>query len=109
MLSRIRTLDGIYLPMQLTNWLLVEVALLLIGLTKISLTKSRARICKSLRSPGIDSQPGRPVRQPYLAYQHVRINRLAESIPWNRILGSLNVYKIGISFDHPAVFLVQRA
>jgi hypothetical protein len=28
---------GIYLPAQLTDWLLVEVALLLIGLTKISL------------------------------------------------------------------------
>ncbi len=33
-------LNGIYLPMQLTDWLLVEVALLLIGLTRISLTKS---------------------------------------------------------------------
>jgi hypothetical protein len=33
-------LNGIYLPMQLTDWLLVEAALLLIGLTQISLTKS---------------------------------------------------------------------
>ncbi len=32
--------NGIYLPLQLTDWLLVEVALLLIGLTKISQTKS---------------------------------------------------------------------
>jgi hypothetical protein len=34
--------NGIYLPLQLADWLLVEVALLLIaiGLTKISLTKS---------------------------------------------------------------------
>jgi hypothetical protein len=32
-------LDGIYLPIQLTNWLLVEVALLLIGLAQISLQK----------------------------------------------------------------------
>ncbi len=30
------SLNGIYFPMQLTDWLLVEVALLLIGLTKIS-------------------------------------------------------------------------
>jgi hypothetical protein len=30
------TLDGIYLPMQLTDWLLIEVALLLIGLTQTS-------------------------------------------------------------------------
>jgi hypothetical protein len=28
-------LNGIYLPMQLTDWLLVEVALLLIGRSKI--------------------------------------------------------------------------
>jgi hypothetical protein len=34
------SLNGIYLPMLLTDWLLVEMALLLIGLTKISLTKS---------------------------------------------------------------------
>jgi hypothetical protein len=33
-------LDGIYLPMQLTDWLLVEVALLLIGLTQISFAKN---------------------------------------------------------------------
>jgi hypothetical protein len=33
-------LDEIYLPMQLTDWLLVEVALLIIGLTQIFLTKS---------------------------------------------------------------------
>jgi hypothetical protein len=31
------SLDGIYLPMQLTDWPIVEVALLLIGLTHISL------------------------------------------------------------------------
>jgi hypothetical protein len=33
-------LDEIYLPVQLTDWLLVEVALLLIGLTKISFVKN---------------------------------------------------------------------
>jgi hypothetical protein len=32
-------LNGIYLPVHHTVWLLVEVALLLIGLTQISLTK----------------------------------------------------------------------
>ncbi len=32
--------NGIYLPMQLTDGLLIEVALLLNGLTQISLTKS---------------------------------------------------------------------
>jgi hypothetical protein len=33
-------LDGIYLPMQLTDWLLVVEALLLIGLTQISFVKN---------------------------------------------------------------------
>jgi hypothetical protein len=51
-----------------------------------------------LRSPGIDSisQPHAGlVRQPYLTYRHamVHVHKLAESIPWNWFLGSLNVYK----------------
>ncbi len=31
-----------------------------------------------LRSPEIDSQPGRPVRQPYLSYRPSRLHRLAK-------------------------------
>jgi hypothetical protein len=54
------------------------------------------RICKLLRSPGIDSQPGGPVRRPYLLYWPARLHRLAESIPRNQFLGSLNVYKCGL-------------
>ncbi len=46
-----------------------------------------------LRSPGIDSQPGGPVRHPYLSYLPAVLLRLAESIPLNRFLGSVNVYK----------------
>jgi hypothetical protein len=34
-----------------------------------------------LRSPGIDFQPGGPVRQPYLTYKPARLYSLAESIP----------------------------
>jgi hypothetical protein len=34
-----------------------------------------------LRSPGIDSQPGGPVRQPYLLYWPAEPHGLAESIP----------------------------
>jgi hypothetical protein len=33
------------------------------------------------RSPGIDSQPGGPVRQAYLSYRPARLHRQAESIP----------------------------
>jgi hypothetical protein len=29
-----------------------------------------------LRSPGIDSQPGGPVRQPFLSYRSARLHRL---------------------------------
>ncbi len=50
-----------------------------------------------LKSPGIDSQPVGPVRQPYLTYRPARLHRLAESVPWNRFLGSLIVYKFGLS------------
>jgi hypothetical protein len=42
---------------------------------------ARARICKPFKEPGIDSQPGGPVRQPYLLYQLARLHRRAESIP----------------------------
>ncbi len=67
-----------------------------------------------LRSPWIDSQPGGPVRQPYLSYKPANLHRLEESIlslagqydspicrtsppiytGWrNQFLGSFNVYK----------------
>ncbi len=49
-----------------------------------------------LRSPGIDSQPGGPV--PYLTYRPARVRSLEKSIPWNRFLGPLNVYKFGLWF-----------
>ncbi len=46
-----------------------------------------------LRSPGINSQPGRPVRQPYLTYRPARLYTVGCR---NRFLGSLNVYKFGL-------------
>ncbi len=49
-----------------------------------------------LRSLGIDSQPGGPGKHPFLTCRPARLYRLAESIPWNRFLGSLNVYKFGL-------------
>jgi hypothetical protein len=48
------------------------------------------------RSPGIDSQPGGPVQKPYLTYRPARLHRLAESVSWNRFLGSLNINKFGL-------------
>ncbi len=52
-----------------------------------------------LRSPGIDCHPGGPVPQPYLSYRPARLHRPAESIPRNRFLGSLNVYKPAMPSD----------
>ncbi len=43
--------------------------------------------------------PGRPVRQLYLSCWPARLHRLAESIPWNRFLGSLKVNKFGLWID----------
>ncbi len=47
-------------------------------------------------SPGIDSQPGRPVLQHFLKYWPTRLHRLAEFNPRNRLLGSINVYSTQI-------------
>jgi hypothetical protein len=33
-----------------------------------------------------------------VSYRPARLHRLAESIPWNRFLGFLNIYKCGLSF-----------
>jgi hypothetical protein len=50
-----------------------------------------------LRSPGIDTQPDGPVRQPYLSYRPAMLHRQEESNPRHRSLVSLNVYKYGLS------------
>jgi hypothetical protein len=42
-----------------------------------------------LGSPGIDSEPGWPVRQPILTYRHARLHRLTDLIP-----GLLNCLQI---------------
>jgi hypothetical protein len=49
-----------------------------------------------LRSPGINSQQGGPVRQLYLSFWPARLHRLAESVLRNRFPGSINVYKYGL-------------
>ncbi len=60
----------------------------------------RAQFCKRVRSPGIHRQPLQP-RLPddnpislfdVLARQ---VTQLAKLIPWDRFLGSLNIYKFG--------------
>jgi hypothetical protein len=66
--------------------------------------QSRARICNRLRSPGIDSKESIPpayvdwrtwarICKPFKKLR--KIPSLAESIHWNRFLGSWNVYKFG--------------
>jgi hypothetical protein len=49
-----------------------------------------------IKSPEIDSRSGGPVQQPYLTYRPAGLHRLAESLPRNRFLGSINVYKYGL-------------
>ncbi len=44
-------------------------------------TKLEPELVNLLRSPGIDFQPGGPVRQPYMTHRPARLHRLAESIP----------------------------
>ncbi len=63
-------------------------------LSRASVYDPEPVIVNLLRSPGIESQPGcgGPVQQPFLSYRPVRqIGRR------NRFLGSLNVYKSGLS------------
>ncbi len=65
----------------------------------------KARICKPFKAPGesIPSQAGRydllegPARQATIEH------RLAESILWNRFLGTSNVYKFGLSYAKETV------
>ncbi len=59
----------------------------------LSYGPAKALFVNLLRSPGINSKHGGPVRQPYLTYRPARLHRLAISIPWNRLLGSLKIYK----------------
>ncbi len=49
-----------------------------------------------LRSPRIDSQPDGLVRKPYFSYGPARLHRLSKSIPRNRFLVSINIYKNGL-------------
>jgi|688.fasta_scaffold190272_2 hypothetical protein len=68
----------------------------------------RARICKRFKSPGINFASLVPVRLPYLPYRPARLHRLVESIPWNRFLSSLNVYKFGLSsFYLPFIYVCR--
>ncbi len=50
-------------------------------LIKVKKKSKLSHACVPLRSPGIDSQPGGPLRQPFLPYRTARLHRLAESIP----------------------------
>jgi hypothetical protein len=60
----------------------------------LSYRPTRARIFKILRSPGIDSKepipPGCVAPEIVQKFQH-RLYRLAEKIPWVRLLGFLKI------------------
>ncbi len=63
----------------------------LLSLLHSSANTGRGR--KPFKEPRNQIPAGGPVRQPYLTYWPASLHRLAESIPWNQFLGSLNVYK----------------
>jgi Leucine-rich repeat (LRR) protein len=72
-----------------------SLALLNVSLNRLSLldTFPKVKLAKGARektepvfvdrlwSPGIDSQHGGPVQQPYFSYRPARLHKLAESIP----------------------------
>ncbi len=49
--------------------------------TELTIICPEPEFANLLKSPWIDSEPGGPVRQPYLTYRPARLNRMAESIP----------------------------
>ncbi len=57
----------------------------------------RARICRSFKETRHRFSAWRAGTKPYLSYWPARLNRLAKSIPRYRFLGSINVYKYGLS------------
>jgi hypothetical protein len=50
----------------------------------------------------------RPVRQKGYSYRAAMLHWLAESVPGNRVLGSLNVYKFGLSIAIKCVLEYKR-
>jgi hypothetical protein len=62
----------------------------------MSIFKAEPVFVDHLRGPGIESQPGGPVRQPCYSYKPAEPHRLAESISRNRFLGSIIDYKYGL-------------
>jgi hypothetical protein len=67
---------------------------------KCSSLSSQPEFVNLLRRPGINSQPGGPIRQPWLTYQAAGLHRPAEVIPWNRLLLFLKSLQIrALSFS----------
>jgi hypothetical protein len=56
----------------------------------------RARICRSCKETRYRFSGWRAGTKPYLSYWPARLHWLAKSIPRNRFLGSINVYKYGL-------------
>ncbi len=65
-------------------------------------TEHRARICRSFMETRYRFSAWRAGTKPYLSYWPARLNRLANSIPRNRFLGSINVYWLLVLLHHPS-------
>jgi hypothetical protein len=57
---------------------------------------ARARICRSFKETRYPFSAWRAGTKPYFSYWPARLHWLAKSIPRNRFLGSINVYKYGL-------------
>jgi hypothetical protein len=62
-------------------------------------TGSRARICNTFKEPRNRFPAWRAGTTTLFDVRPARLHRLAESIPWNQFLGSLNVYTFGLSME----------
>ncbi len=68
-------------PLLLVISLLLTYTVLRVGACLSNIYMTEPEYGDLLKSPGIDSQPRGPVRQPYLSFRPARLHRLAESIP----------------------------
>ncbi len=69
---------------------------------------SRARICRPFKEPRNRFPAWRVGTQPYLSYRPARLHRLEKSIPRNRFLDSIIVYKYGLCSVRQKAFARSR-
>jgi hypothetical protein len=100
-LSKTKDMGFKYFCKQFVDILFVVQRILQIRRTSCFVWETRAGIFK--QSMGARNRVG--IR---LLYRPARLHRLAEFIPWNRLPGSINVLKYGLSIQTPFRFLYNN-